>query len=108
MVPASAVLLNAPDRSISRLRAAVRDVVGDAAVVDVLRPAEITVHRKARTYRELYIESAQYCPGLPWQVLAAIGQVESGHGRNVGPSSGRCARPDAVHAGDLGLLRRRR
>jgi hypothetical protein len=87
VVPASAVLLNAPDRSIIRLRAAVRDVVGDAAVVDVLRPVEITVHRKARTYRELYIESARYCPGLPWQVLAAIGQVESGHGRNVGPSS---------------------
>jgi hypothetical protein len=87
VVPASAVLLNAPDRSINRLKAAVRDIVGDAAVIDVLRPVEITVHRKARTYRELYIESARYCPGLPWQVLAAIGQVESGHGRNVGPST---------------------
>jgi hypothetical protein len=87
VVPASAVLLNAPDRSIRRLRAAVRDVVGAAAGIEVLRPVEITVHRKARTYRELYIESARYCPGLPWQVLAAIGQVESGHGRNVGPST---------------------
>jgi hypothetical protein len=87
VVPASAVLLNAPIRSITRLKAAVRDVVGDAAVIDVLRPVEITVHRKARTYRELYIESARYCPGLPWQILAAIGQIESGHGRNVGPSS---------------------
>jgi hypothetical protein len=87
VVPASAVLLNAPDRTIRRLRTAVRDVVGAAAVVTVLRPVEITVHRKARTYRELYIESARYCPGLPWQVLAAIGQVESGHGRNVGPST---------------------
>jgi hypothetical protein len=87
VVPASAVLLNAPERSIRRLTAAVRGAVGDAAVIDVLRPVEITVHRKARTYRDLYIESARYCPGLPWQVLAAIGQVESGHGRNVGPSS---------------------
>jgi hypothetical protein len=87
VVPASAVLLSAPDRSIRRLQAAVRDVVGVAAVIDVLRPVEITVHRQARTYRELYIESARYCPGLPWQVLAAIGQVESGHGRNVGPST---------------------
>ena len=26
-------------------------------------------------------------PGLDWHVLAAIGQVESGHGHNVGPSS---------------------
>jgi hypothetical protein len=87
VVPASAVLLNAPERSITRLKNAVRDVVGDAAVIDVLRPVEITVHRKARTYRELYIESARYCPGLQWQVLAAIGQIESGHGRNVGPST---------------------
>ncbi|MDT7551357.1 MAG: hypothetical protein QOE84_3751 [Actinomycetota bacterium] len=87
VVPASAVLLNAPDRGIQGLQNAVRGVVGDAAVLDVLRPQEITVHRKARTYRELYIESARYCPGLRWQVLAAIGQVESGHGRNVGPSS---------------------
>ena len=83
---ASAVLLNAPDRDIDPLRAAVRDVVGDAAVIDVLRPAKVVAHRP-RTYRELYIDSARYCPGLPWQVLAAIGQVESGHGRDVGPSS---------------------
>ena len=87
VVPASAVLLNAPDRSIRRLKAAVRDVVGDAAVVAVLRPVEIVVNHKPRTYRELYIDSAKYCPGLRWQVLAAIGQIESGHGRNMGPSS---------------------
>jgi hypothetical protein len=39
------------------------------------------------TYLELYRRSAQICPGLSWTVLAAIGQVESGHGRNNGPSS---------------------
>ena len=87
VVPASALLLNAPARSLDRLQSAVRAAVGDVVGIDVLRPQQITVHRKARTYRELYIESARYCPGLPWQVLAAIGQVESGHGRNVGPSS---------------------
>ena len=85
-VPASAVLLNAPDRSIRRLQSAVLDVAGDGAVLDVLRPVQVVAHRP-KTYRELYIDSARYCPGLPWQVLAAIGQVESGHGRNVGPSS---------------------
>jgi membrane-bound lytic murein transglycosylase B len=52
----------------------------------VLRP-EALVHRRPATYRELYQLSARYCPGLSWTVLAAIGQVESGHGRNVGPSS---------------------
>ena len=39
------------------------------------------------TYMELYRASAPRCPGLSWTVLAAIGQIESGHGRNMGPSS---------------------
>ncbi|WP_157246108.1 lytic transglycosylase domain-containing protein [Nonomuraea typhae] len=39
------------------------------------------------SYLELYKQSATRCPGLSWTVLAAIGQVESGHGRNNGPSS---------------------
>jgi hypothetical protein len=83
----TAVLLSAPTRGISALQRAVREVVGDAEV-DVLRPVQVTAYRgKPRNYRELYIASARYCPGLRWQVLAAIGQVESGHGRNVGPSS---------------------
>jgi len=88
VVPASAVLLSAPDRGMPALKRAVRDVVGDSAVVSVLRPEKVVAYRgKPRTYRELYIDSARYCPGLQWQVLAAIGQIESGHGRNVGPSS---------------------
>ena len=32
----------------------------------------------------LYIEAAARCPGLPWQVLAGIGKVESNHGRYGG------------------------
>jgi membrane-bound lytic murein transglycosylase B len=40
-----------------------------------------------RAYLALYQEAARTCPGLPWPVLAAIGQVESGHGTNTGPSS---------------------
>jgi hypothetical protein len=38
-------------------------------------------------YLALYHSAAQTCPGLSWTVLAAIGQVESGHGRNPGVSS---------------------
>jgi membrane-bound lytic murein transglycosylase B len=38
-------------------------------------------------YLALYKAAAPTCPGLSWTVLAAIGQVESGHGRNDGPSS---------------------
>jgi membrane-bound lytic murein transglycosylase B len=38
-------------------------------------------------YLALYRAAATTCPGLDWHVLAAIGQVESGHGHNMGPSS---------------------
>jgi len=55
-----------------------------AAAVETVRPA---TGGRASTWRELYMSGATQCPGLSWTVLAAIGQVESGHGRNNGPSS---------------------
>ncbi|WP_310740301.1 lytic transglycosylase domain-containing protein [Microbispora sp. H10885] len=42
---------------------------------------------RPESYLDLYQRSATVCPGLSWTVLAAIGQVESSHGRNNGPSS---------------------
>ena len=40
------------------------------------------------TYMDLYRASARdYGFGQDWYVLAAVGEVESGHGRNMGPSS---------------------
>lgn len=80
------VVIAAPARSITGLTRDVRAALGRRTSVTVLRP-EAVVHRRPSTYRELYQLSARYCPGLSWTVLAAIGQVESGHGRNVGPSS---------------------
>ena len=80
------MLLAAPDRRLRSLKRDVRAALGDAVHLEVLRPVAISYRRPA-TYRALYMLSAQYCPGLSWKVLAAIGQVESGHGRNVGPSS---------------------
>ena len=85
-LPVNTVILAAPDRRLSRLENEVRDVVGEGVTFTELRPAQI-VNRRPKTYRELYMLSASYCPGLSWRVLAAIGQVESDHGRNVGPSS---------------------
>jgi membrane-bound lytic murein transglycosylase B len=38
-------------------------------------------------FRGLYLAAATTCPGLPPEVLMAIGDVESGHGANDGPSS---------------------
>jgi Transglycosylase SLT domain len=37
-------------------------------------------------YLLLYRAAATTCPGMDWHDLAAIGQVESGHGRSDGPS----------------------
>jgi membrane-bound lytic murein transglycosylase B len=37
-------------------------------------------------YRDMYLAAAKTCPGLPAEVLMAIGQIESGHGANDGPS----------------------
>ena len=80
------IVLAAPERRLHRLENEIRDVVGAHVVFTELRPAQI-VNRRPKTYVELYKLSASYCPGLSWKILAAIGQVESGHGRNVGPSS---------------------
>ena len=41
-----------------------------------------------------YRRSAVSCPGLRWEVLAGIGQVESGHGTSAGATIG----PDGVSA----------
>ncbi len=38
-------------------------------------------------FERAYRSAATRCPGLRWTLLAAVGQVESGHGRNDGPSS---------------------
>jgi hypothetical protein len=82
----TAVVIAAPGRGLWGLTRDVRAVLGDSATIAELRPVPITYRRPA-TYRELYMLSAQYCSGLSWKVLAAIGQIESGHGRNVGPST---------------------
>jgi membrane-bound lytic murein transglycosylase B len=40
------------------------------------------------SYLQLFQESAaRYCQGLSWTVLAAIGQIESADGQNMGPST---------------------
>jgi hypothetical protein len=41
----------------------------------------------ADPYPQLYQGAAPLCPGLDWHVLEAVGQVESQHGVNDGPST---------------------
>jgi hypothetical protein len=92
-----AVLINAPGANLAGLTRQVLSVTGPSGRVVNLVPVASTVQLPVKTnvrtgtptnYLELYQESAaEYCPGLSWTVLAAIGQIESGHGTNDGPSS---------------------
>jgi hypothetical protein len=93
-----AALISAPGLSISRLRHEVRAALGGApAPLITLRPQHVPAPVTATsqvpsgrptTYIQLFQESAAlYCPGLPWTVLAAIGQIESGDQSNPGVSS---------------------
>jgi hypothetical protein len=93
------VLINAPADNLTSLVQKVRQITGASSHVISLQPATTSTPGKlpvdttvstARptTYLELYKASAaRYCPGLSWTVLAAIGEVESDNGTNVGPSS---------------------
>jgi hypothetical protein len=92
-----AVLVNAPAASVTALAADVQAALGTSAQVIRLVPAEVSTSLPVQTnvptgrptsYLQLFQESAaQYCPGLSWTVLAAIGQIESADGQNMGPST---------------------
>jgi hypothetical protein len=93
-----AALISAPGLSIKKLKHKVRRALaGASASLIRLRPAHapppvrtsgnVPAGRPA-SYIQLFQESAaEYCPGLPWTVLAAIGQIESGDQSNPGVSS---------------------
>jgi hypothetical protein len=102
LVDSLGVLINAPAANLSSLVGQVKEITGSASHVISLQPTKATKASAAgqlpvdtsvsssrpTTYLELYKASAaRYCPGLSWTVLAAIGEVESGNGTNVGPSS---------------------
>jgi transglycosylase-like protein with SLT domain len=94
-----AVLINAPAARMDDLVAQVRQVIGASGGGQVVRlvpevvSTQLPVDTKVPTgrpanYLMLYRESAaQYCPGMSWTVLAAIGEIESNNGQNMGPSS---------------------
>ena len=48
-------------------------------------PAGTAIAGVPPQYLMWYMDAAQTCPGLPWSVLAGIGEVESGHGRSALP-----------------------
>ncbi|KPM50197.1 hypothetical protein ACG83_41670, partial [Frankia sp. R43] len=45
-------------------------------------PSPAAEHQIPAGYQRLYAAAAATCPGLSWSVLAAVGKVETDHGRN--------------------------
>jgi hypothetical protein len=92
-----AVLVNAPAADMIALTAQVQAALGPTSkvirLVPVAVPTKLPVDTtvpagRPTSYLQLFQASAaQYCPGLSWTVLAAIGQIESADGQNVGPST---------------------
>jgi Transglycosylase SLT domain len=88
-----AALISAPGASMTTLTAKITKVLGASAKIVSLRQQQlpvttVTSTQQPTTYLQLFQASAaRYCPGLSWTVLAAIGQIESADGTNVGPST---------------------
>ena len=96
LIPGVLALISAPGDSMAALTKAVRHIAGKPATLISLRSQQqqqLPQNPKASgsrpaSYLELFQESAaRYCPGMSWTVLAAIGQIESGDGSNMGPST---------------------
>lgn len=49
-------------------------------------PSTAALANVPATYLALYQAAAATCPGLPWTVLAGVGEVASDHGRAIPPS----------------------
>jgi hypothetical protein len=92
------ILVSDPSADAAAIRAAFTRVLGSAGnvvSVDLLRPTFTPVVTSAgqvradspTDLRTLYMRGAATCPGLPWGVLAGIGQVETDHGRVKAVSS---------------------
>jgi hypothetical protein len=92
-----AVLVNAPAADMIALTGQVHSALGSSSrvirLVPVTVPTALPVDSavpsgRPTSYLQLFkAAAALYCPGLSWTVLAAIGQIESADGQNMGPST---------------------
>jgi hypothetical protein len=88
-----AALISAPGAHPAALTRKVSRILGPGGHIEQLRGGQLPVGSvsagtQPTSYIQLFKDSAaEYCPGLSWTVLAAIGQIESDDGTNVGPSS---------------------
>jgi len=74
-------------RELDAARAALAAQTSAFGEITTVRINDLGVLPPSALYMAYYHSAARTCPGLSWTVLAAIGQVESGHGRNPSMSS---------------------
>jgi soluble lytic murein transglycosylase-like protein len=83
-------LLSKANKKLAAVRKAEAALAAETVDLGTLSSSAIAglhVLQPSPQFLALYQHAGPTCPGLPWTILAAIGQVESGHGRNDGPSS---------------------
>jgi peptidoglycan hydrolase CwlO-like protein len=77
-------------RSLAEAQALLAQVAALNAAVDAAGEQRVATARASdhvpSLFRQLYRDAAKTCRGMSWTLLAAIGQVESGHGANPGTS----------------------
>ncbi|HTW18729.1 MAG TPA: lytic transglycosylase domain-containing protein [Mycobacteriales bacterium] len=89
--PRRVLFIAAPKVGIDTLKTSVSRIFGPHARITVTRAAPVDQAVMSQyaattipsTYLTLYRQAATTCPGLPWTVLAGIGTVETGNGRDV-------------------------
>ncbi|HET6817046.1 MAG TPA: lytic murein transglycosylase [Mycobacteriales bacterium] len=74
-------------KAIDAARAALAAATTAFGSITTARLSSLGILPPSALYSTYYHQAAETCPGLSWTVLAAIGQVESGHGRNPSMSS---------------------
>ena len=82
--------LSSRAHGLAEAQAAAARIAALNAQVDAAGAAQVsTAHASdvvPADYLTLYHSAARTCPGMSWTLLAAIGQVESGHGANTSSS----------------------
>lgn len=76
-------------RSLAEARTLLAQVAALNAAVDAAGAERVATARASEippSFRALYVRAARTCRGMSWTLLAAVGQVESGHGANPGVS----------------------
>lgn len=85
MLKIAGIFLGAITLLIVLIGGAVEGMVGVFFSSDGSQPSNNAITDIPPSYLTLYRKAAQTCPGLDWAVLAAIGKIETNHGRSPLP-----------------------